>query len=442
MRYINLMLLMLTLPSFLSYSNECGSQLSGSLSEQQLRMRGHSDDILFATGSAAFNEASALDEVRRASLSNALANLGKLISVEVESQFSSVEQLQDSKFSESIFQTVRTTSDLTLQSVVIVGDWFDSQNCELWTKVSIDIRDANYSLISNLIKGLTIGFVDQTTLNSRLVQIRSMLSALLLNKADKNTLLSLYEPLETRFKEQSNLIQRITALSKKSAALADLPPGRQRRLLQTLERDLLEVMAKSIGDVYGVEVFPLALDSIVDVYTRAGAYCKGMLVTDRYPHFTEREPFRNAKALFEQNCKGSELSFEDSLVGGVLLITCQLTVAGESSHWEKACSEFSNMFAAKGMIVIVGDQGEISEEYTLVVEGLGDIENEGGSDRVRFSGEVKVTFSDEISVITSDVFSGMTGWSNYPTGILLDILALNIKKRFMNKLDVVLQASG
>jgi hypothetical protein len=410
-----------------------------------------------------------------ASRRQAITDLASSIKVRVRNQLTITEAMNNTGESTRDMESLSTlTVDNTLESVEVDEIWLDREKCILWTRVKVTEasvakqRDATYAqqLYAEFETALDNTGNPNLAFSGRQDE---------LNKAG-----DLIEQIDFDALPE---VQRSTALSKLGTtreALAELSQNfRQGQpLLENLRQAKLAYNnakssdaraeaarnAKQIG-LQIQQTAPInsqlglaeqALFELADIDQASNNLCAALTRLQTITSNSRNESYqtRAQDQLASLECSEEgrrQAAIRNTVEAQNIRLWCGTQTNGTLRYWAKACDkmrEWVNQFG--GVVVstkeITSDQLNNLDSFVSQTSGLdfiiyasGDVQardnpsNPNGKD-YRFSGDVAQSAHNPETTLMIDRFNGMTGWNPVGEAFALDLLALNLVKRFEAKL--------
>ena len=374
-----------------------------------------------------------LNELLEQARQNAVVALAQSVSVSVNS----VIQLNESRTNETISSNFLSHSSLqtrrTLDQVQLVGYWFDSKNCALWAKVQLSNSKANLSVIESLLSRLTSSFTSAQQGQQLLTQVKQLSQELTLEPEDRSQLEQNVLVFEQTFQRQLTAQEELEKARVQLEKLNSASRGKKIRAYRALSLTLREQLPWFIGRQQGLNLLPELVEQISFLYHRQNDNCTLQRFLAQFPQFEQEPWYQNFTEEKSHRCQQDD-SLASQLVGSFIKLECELTLEQQTVFWSKICADLANYFFKKNAIPVYEPEAEQTTDFIVLVKANGFIERKNSDSTKRFNGKVTVSFTDEFSPVMEDSYSGISGWSQYPDEIVLDLLALNVYKRFEQKL--------
>jgi hypothetical protein len=436
------------------------------------------------------------DELLRQARQQAVADLAESITVDVRSKVTQVSSRVDAgrKSTKKIeFSAIAETStELTLKNVELDDQWLDRGGCLLWARVRIkkDVAEraaseAYFRRVLQQVDELTARALDPSTDASTRAAaadearwlVEGVDFSILKEGPPKQVLLSRID------KAQGAAREGLTSKAETEVAIRKaLEFGEQARTAvnpyekalasNEVVRLLRSVLRQNPGGVPGVASGAELSFRLAEAEFDRGNACEAKRALDNSldPALNGTAADRNRanKRLEQIRCGPEEqrrglwaAMFAGRRVG-VLCFT-QVSGADTPAIWRKGCDVVSNGLASLGARVIVLADSKISfgdlglsggagrkldfggAEPDLVVaigaEGAltGRANAEASSGReYQYSGRVGTVVRQRDVTLYSDVFDAITGWNPISPQMTLDVLAVNLGKRWDDRFSIYL----
>ena len=409
----------------------------------------------------------------------AIEDLASSVRVKVKSQLTVSEALNSSGQSRQDIESLSTlTVDNTLEEVEVDDIWLDQENCQLWTLVKVSKqsvktqkeRSFSLTLLSKLQKLLDQSDDPNTQFLVRLEKVKlarklfERISFKLLTSASSDIEQSKLNSVEAKFdintpkfKTAKILLNELNSVSNQFANHSE-PATRSKLALEAkaLSHQILEIAPLNLQ--LGISEQALALVADIDLSQNnscgAKTRWKNILKYSRNNKYLQLAK-QNSSSL---SCSKKELkkaAIRAVFEGQKVKLWCSTVVNNEHTYWEKACDALRETITLYGAIVSsskpVSDVANTATnkvqakskhiDITLLASGTfesrNNPKNPNGTD-YRFNGKVNQQITNTNHIIMKDSFSGLTGWNPVSENFALDLLALNLSKRFKSKLSYAL----
>jgi len=366
----------------------------------------------------------------------AIDNLIQSISVSVESDTQLSEKVINGDFQSSFVSNTQLKAAGRFEEIKTIGYWFDDNSCDLWLKVQISVEKANLAILNTRLASLTRGFASSNTISGQLNELDSAIDEVEIFDIDKTMFEKKYHNIKGIINEQITAQTTFINNNKNLTEIKTKSRGKRIRAYRAIGKSNRALLPTFIDNKYGIALLEKLLKDISYLYIQEKEYCKGQSFLANFEQYKQQDWYIKDESKFSDNCRQTELTFEDELAGAIVLLQCGLTLDGKQQYWGKICSEFSDYFFSQDAIPVFKIQEEnIEFDFLIKISATGNVEANSETLKSRFNGKISVQLEDDYSVIISDSYSGLTGWSKYPDDIILDMLAINIFKRFDKKIS-------
>ncbi len=378
-----------------------------------------------------------LDQLITSARLKAIDNLIQSISVSVNSETQLSEKVIDSDFYSSFISQTQLKATGTFEEIKMIGYWFDDKSCDIWVKVQLSPEKANLATLNTQLASITDGFKSSSLLLNQVNELDNSLNTVELFELDKVLFEKRYLNVKYLINDQIQAQTTFINNNKKLAEIKTKSRGKRIRAYRSIAKSNRGLLPLFIDNKYGVSLLEKLLKDISYLYIQQNEYCKGQNFLDNFMQFKQQGWYIKDKSKFSDNCSQMEVTFENELAGAVVLLECELVLDDKLQYWDKICSEFSDYFFNKDAIPVFNRAEEnIEFDFIIKISATGNVETNSEKLKNRFNGKISVQLEDDYSVIISDSYSGLTGWSQYPNDIIIDMLAINIFKRFNKKISL------
>lgn len=416
---------------------------------------------------------------------DALRNLSSLIAVEVRNSLT-LEQSRvqggNKVLTESNLRSLTETSTrASLQDVESVENWEDPGNCQVWVRV----RVAKSVLEQKKREGLARQLFGLLTSNLTLAQdaarpiearqaafeeAQDLLPRLALNLVPEASSAAYYTQQLRRLGESLSALRADVQIARKR--LEDADDALSRAAEQSSESARVPLQRAAIGNYRSLlQKYPNGLAALFgpgDLYLKLGEVEEirgnSCAAKNYYLQAAVSRQVVDRRAVAQKradalNC--SEADMEMSLwkqyfEGRKIDLYCVQGTQPALQQWNKACDEIGNLFRSLGAEIDArGVQLPATQAQALlrgdIPAGLGasgraflgllasgklNTRQESGSPSGReyqFEGMLWTLLLDEGQSVYSDRFQGATGWNPISAGMVMDVLALNVVRRWQDR---------
>lgn len=421
---------------------------------------------------------------------NALKNLSESIEISVKnslileqsSKGTAGHELTDT----SLLSITKTSTSASLRNVEVTATWEDPKTCALWLRARVSQKHVEQGKREGLAKML-FGILNEqlaqvqnesAPLNSRLTAVDAALEVLpriALEFVPEASSADFYQQLLGRFKKELRQTRDDLDQAKFGINTADMLVSKSAG--QTNENE----KAKSLGAAANTYRALLAkhgnglppvfepgdiLFRLGEIEELRGSSCGAknyfQLAADSKQLNDRRETARKkATAL---NCSPEDMEktlWRQYFEGRATTLICYFNSKSEHGAWNKACDGLSNVIRQLGADVSVKAQplspaqlaalrtGEIpaslGEQGKLVlgVVAQGEMKSRAGRDsggyEYQFEGGMSTFLIENGAAVFSDRFQGTTGWNPISPQMVVDVLGINVVKRWRDKFSKFLR---
>ena len=416
-----------------------------------------------------------LDEAKR----SALKALAETIQVSVKSgvtQQITEKSSSDRARVETVRQTLsETATNVSLRSVRYSEPWLDRSSCMVWVRASVTKATVEQSKNEQIqrsrieeIRALIAGAQNnQSATGERLAAAKS--AAEILSLTDFALIPDVSRPyfqgqVDELLKalEQGRSAQDEATQVIKSAGLAEekarleFDEGRRAALQRealAAYRGLLAKYPKGVPNGFRVSEVTLRL---ADLESERNNPCAARRYYMNLLDMDDSAAAGRARArLPGMKCSPAEqeqANWRQAFEGRTVKLVCAYRATNKISAWPKVCDSVANLIRPLGASVEVLDEvpgGQqfqqwvkdgkgLSAEanavgiYVLADGNLNTQKGESGKD-TQFSGNVATLMAESGRALYSDRFNGVTGWNPFGEQMTMDVLALNVVKRWQER---------
>ena len=416
---------------------------------------------------------------------NALANLSGIIETSVKNSI--VLEQSNKKISghdltdSSLLSITKTSTNASLRNVEVIATWTDPSTCSLWVRARVSMKYVEQgkreglarTLFGVLTEQLAIVQNDSAILDSRLTAVDAALEVLpriALEFIPEASSASFYTQLLNRFKNELTQTRNDLDESKFGLLTADQLVSKVAGMNNESEK------SKSLGNAaniyrtllakHGNGLLPIfepgdILFKLGEVEELRGSSCGAknyfQQAADARQINDRREIARKKSAALSCSAEDMEKTlWRQFFDGRSITLICYFDSKSDHGTWNKACDGLNNVIGQLGANVTVRQQplskeqlselknGEIprslGEQGKLVlgVIALGDMKTRDR--QYQFDGAM-TTFLIEngTSAVFKDRFQGVTGWNPISPQMVMDVLGINVVKRWHDKFSKFLR---
>lgn len=425
---------------------------------------------------------------------NATRNLAQLIQVDVKNSLTveqTQKQLGKNILTEANVQSLtQTSTNLSLQNVEETAKWIDPKSCEVWLQVRVDKKLVEAKRREGLTKELFKTFIGKLDL------VQDGKAGLDMRHAALDVALDILPRIDFA------LIPEASSPAYYGQLLKKLKQGVQEEVEGlAFAKSTLEAASRTVAQAGEETSQPVR----AKLFNEAARQYKSLLL--RFPNgyaalfdagtiemkLGELEELRGdscgAKNYYQQaldaNIQGERKAVAQKRAEGLVCsvadmektrwrqyfegrdieVMCFQNVLGKSHSWQKACDEMNNKMRSIGAEAKINNTrlnaGQLAEAFAgnvfpdggasghMVVaqfaSGKMERQREKGEpgSEYRFNGMIWTLIMENGKVVFTDRFQGITGWNPVSPEMVMDVLALNVMKRWQNKFtDFLNQGSG
>jgi hypothetical protein len=449
------------------------------------------DQFYFAAGVSDKGNAPLAERIASAK-QNALKNLSEIITVDVKNALvmdQSMKKTGSVALSETTLQSItRTSTSASLKNVETVSSWVDPQSCLAWLQVRVSKENVEHSkregvsrqLFASLNTQLAAAQDTAATTDARLAAVDAALDTLpriefgFIPEASSaayytQQLQGLKQSLsgmQAGAEQAKKQLADASALADK-AAMQNNESDKSRDILAAIRiyRALLSQHPKGLEHQFGPGDLYFKLGEAEEL---RGNKCGAK---DYYLQSADASQVIARQPIARKRAEALPCSAEDMeksrwrlfFEGRKVELICYFSTPPDRGHWQKTCDSVGNVIHSLGADVAIKtnalpegfigklQQGEIpaslsdKKDLTMVYFASGkmnkrkDRENPGGGKEYQFAGLIGAVMIDSGQLVFSDRFQGTTGWNPVSSEMTMDVLALNVVKRWQDKFSKFLR---
>lgn len=450
------------------------------------QVQGKSENVVFGVGSADGNGNSSGTRLIESARQAAIRNLTETVQVTVRSNLTLMEtkkQTGSRIFTDSSMQSaIETAANLSMKNLRIDDPWLDRKTCTVWVRAFTDLQSIEQAqleqyhrqLLATLKEWRERAAQENLPRDERLSAVR--LASNLLGQINFKILPDISQSYYQQWVEDLRLklesSQNKTEVAQQTLKEAEKRIDRAR--LEISEADRNKGLAKAAQQLRQLLIdYPQGEKNVfrpVDLQIRlaeldlergntCGARKQYMKLMDdpdpaivdigrKKARETPCSPADQEKSAWRQVFEGRDID-----------LVCVQRLNGKATFWSKACDTFANQIRPYGASVkIIAElpstisiqallqegSPSASSSPTLYVLADGKIQKQNNRDNpsggvdYQFTGQMAMLFSENQSLTFSDRFQGVTGWNPLSEQMAMDVLALNLGKRWKEKFSAYL----
>ncbi len=391
-----------------------------------------------------------------AARTQANAELAQSIRVSITSSVKSAESrlTENGKTAvQSKFETISdSVANLTLQSVVVDGQWIDPEACRLWLRVSVSRAEAQRAQRQETSARLAQSFDVQIALaesfNESVPQReRALAAAAEMLKSIEPTLVPTFsvDAAESRLIAARSTVAdsrnqfasygaQLSAHLKAYGQLGASTAATPRRTAATSALNALHAMKALAPN--GMPGLPMPFDLTERMSMLFGEL--GIPCMARQWFAEHGRPLPGNLQSPSPSCSPMELGRERRqlyLAGRTMQLSCSISLDGKPQAWEKVCASMQEKMTRDGAnVTTTGSVHNADSLHKLTVSATGvlkkRVDAETQTTFYRFEGVILTTFKGPDNVDIQDRYEGITGWNPVSAAMTTDVLALNVVSRF------------
>lgn len=449
------------------------------------------DEFYFAAGVSADPRESLAERIATAK-QNALKNLSEVIEVSVKNSLileQSSRNVAGKELTDSNLQSItQTSTNASLRNVESVATWEDPATCAIWLRARVSKKQVEQgkreglarTLYGVLNEQLTTAQNEAAPLNGRLAAVDAALEVLpriALEFIPEAGSKDHYHQLLNRFRKELQQMRDDLDAARASLGEADLLVNTASG--QTGETEKAKSLAaaantyKALLAKHGGGLAPVfepgdilfKLGEVEELRkSSCGAKSYYQQAADSKQLNDRRETARKKAA--ELGCSAEDMEktlWRQYFEGKSTTLICYFNSGTDRGAWNKACDGLNNVIRPLGADINVRSQaltaaqlhalqkGEIpstlgeSGKLVLGVVALGKIHSradrdpQGRGHEYQFEGGMTTFLLENGTPVFADRFQGTTGWNPISREMVMDVLGLNVVKRWRDKFSKFLR---
>jgi hypothetical protein len=443
------------------------------------------DQYYFAAG-VSDKKATSLAERIASAKQNALKSLAEMIEVDVKNSLvleQSMKQHGGSALTDtSLLSITKTSTNASLKNVEAVATWEDPQNCLLWLQVRVSKESVergkreglSRQLFANLNTQISAAQDASAPTSDRVTAVDAAMDILpriefeFIPEASspayytqqlrsiKQTLsgmLASSEQAKKQMEEAAALVDKAALQNNEVEKSKDIVAATQ------IYKALLNRHPKGLAPLFGPGDVFFKLGEAEEL---RGNQCGAK---DYYLQAVDAQQVNARQPIARKRADALVCSAEDMeksrwrvyFEGRQVDLICYFVTPTSRGHWQKTCDSVSNVVRSLGADVAIkptglpeGSIGELQRgevpaalagksNLTMVYFASGkmnkraDKNNPNGGREYQFDGAIGAVMIDGGQMAFSDRFQGTTGWNPISSQMVMDVLAINVVKRWQDK---------
>lgn len=488
-RYIFLLVMLALLSAPAAHALFCSG--GGPRPEWVERPEAATDQYLFAAGVSDSARAPLAERIASAK-QNALKNLSEMIQVSVRNALvleQTSRKTRTGEFTDSSLSSVtKTSTEASLRNVEIVDTWEDPQSCDLWLRARVSRADVERGrregvskmLFAVLQENLALAQKEEAPTDRRADAVEAaqdVLPRISLELVPQAASAAYYRQLLDRLgselrkardsREQARGELRAADLLVSEAGAQGSEAERSKRLIRAAAF-YKSLLARHVGGIPELFAPGDILFRLGEIEELRGSACGARNYFQQAQESTQLEDRRETARRKAESLVCSPADLEKTLwrqyfEGRSLTLVCHYRAGDESASWLKACDGLNNIVRPLGAEVTLRKQplsdtqlqsllqGEAPAglagggEMVLAVVASGrmvrraDRDPQGRGSEYQFDGGMASLLLDGGNLVFSDRFKGTTGWNPISAEMVMDVLGINVVKRWRDKFSKFLR---
>lgn len=447
------------------------------------------DEYFFAAGVSDDPRASLADRIATAK-QNAIKNLSEMIEVSVKnslvleqaSRNVAGKELTDS----NLLSITRTSTSASLRNVEAVATWEDPDTCAIWLRARVSKKHVEQgkreglakTLFGVLNEQLAVVQNENAPLNGRMSAVDAALEVLpriALEFIPEASSAGYYNQLLNRFKKELQQTRDELDQAKATLGSADLLVNQaggqtgeieKSRSLGAAASAYKALLAKHNNGLPQIFEPGDILFKLGEVEELRGNSCGAKSYFQQAAdsrQITDRREIARKKAE-TLNCSPEDMEktlWRQFFEGRVTTLVCYFNAGADKGAWNKACDGLNNIVRPLGADVVVRMQPLSSAQLQalqqgLIPESLGEpgklvlgvvalgkmrsrVDRDSRGREFQFEGGMTTFVLENRAAVFADRFQGTTGWNPISREMVMDVLGINVVKRWRDKFSKFLR---
>lgn len=449
------------------------------------------DEYFFAAGVSDDTKAALADRISSAK-QNALKNISEMIEVSVKNSLileqSSQEKSGKIITDSNLLSITKTSTNASLKNVEVIDTWEDPKTCAIWLRAKVSKRQVEQGKREGMAKilfgvmndQLAVAQNDTASLDNRLSAVDAALDVLpriALEFIPEASSAVYYTQLLERIQKNLRMARNDLDDARKVLSEADSLIGKaaeqtdenaKSKLLASAASSYRALLAKHSNGLPPLFGPGDILFKLGEVEETRGNSCGAK---NYYQQSADSKQLNDRQALAKKRGDALACSAEDMertlwrqyFEGRPTVIVCYYHTNVDQGIWHKACDGINNILKPLGADMTVRAQSLSAEQMHKLQGGdipgnlaakdkllLGvfasgkmnsriDKESPGKSREYQFEGGMATFLVEDGKTTFSDRFQGTTGWNPISSQMVLDVLAINVVKRWREKFSKFLR---
>jgi len=443
------------------------------------------EEYFYAAGVSDDTNASLADRIASAK-QNALKNISEMIEVSVKNSLileQSTQQKSGNAITDTNLQSItKTSTSASLKNVEVIDTWEDPKNCAIWLRAKVSKQQVEKGKREGLAKVLFGVLTEQLAIaQDKSASLDARLSA---SEAARDVLPRIALEFVPEASSAGYYTQQLDRIQKTlSSSRSDLDQARKilndadsqvndaaAQTDESAKSKLLSVATsgyKGLLVKYNNGLSPLfgpgdILFKLGEVEETRGNTCGAK---SYYQQAADAKQINDRQAIARKRSEALACSAEDMertlwrqyFEGRPMQVVCYYDASENKGGWNKACDGISNLLKPLGADTSIKRQKLSAVQLRKIQEGelpaglnekgkllLGvfasgkmnkriDKDSPNKSREYQFQGEMATLLVEDGKMTFSDRFQGTTGWNPISPEMVMDVLAINVVKRWQSK---------
>lgn len=443
------------------------------------------DNYFYAAGVSDDTKLALADRISSAKQS-ALKSLSEIIQVSIKNSLILEQSQRNTKgreFTDSNFSSItQTSTNASLRNVEVIATWEDPRSCAIWLRARVSSKNVELgkqegvakTLFGILNEQLALAQNASSPVNDRLSAVYAALDNLPripLRLIPEASSADYYKQLLMRIQNellltQSALDQARNVLTESSKLINEASKQtdevtKSKQLAAALNnyKNLLAKHSNGLSPLFAPGDIFFKLGEVEETRRNTCGAKNYYLQSADSKHLDDNQSTARTRgnALVCSTEDMEKALWRQYFEGRPTTIVCYYSSNAEQGAWNKACDGINNIIRPLGADITIRTQkispaqlkeiqrGEIPNSLSekgkvfLGIFASGkmisriDKESPGRNREYQFEGAMATFLSDDGKTIFSDRFQGKTGWNPVSQQMVMDVLAINVVKRWKDK---------
>lgn len=416
---------------------------------------------------------------------NALKSLSEVIQISVKNSLvleQSSRKTSSSELTDSnLYSITKTSTDASLRNVESVATWEDKKTCDMWLRIRVSKKHVELgkreglakTLFGMLNEQLTIIQNENLSLNIRMSAANAALDVLpriAFEFIPEASSMSYYGDLISKHRNalQQSIddIEQAKAALNSSELLLNKAAGQNSEIEKSKTLGEATKTYKNLLAKHGNGLPPIfepgdVMFKLAEIEELRGSTCGAKNYFQQAAdsrQINERQEIARKKAE-SLTCSDEDMEktlWRQYFESRPTAVICYYKAGSDQGTWSKACDGLNNIIRPLGADINIKTQaltpkqlgalqnGEIpqslgeSGKLVIGIVALGKFKSRAGNE-YQFEGGMTTFLLDNNTTVFTDRFQGTTGWNPISRQMVMDVLGINVVKRWRDKFSKFLR---